>query len=92
MECQKIMCAQHIRDKKDFLRWAKINHPDKGGSTSLFQSVYPCYDNKSFCSKQTTPKKTHKKRRRKQHLKKHTKKKKKTTPKKTHKKKEENTT
>ena len=71
MECQKIMCAQHIRDKKDFLRWAKINHPDKGGSTALFQSVYPCYDSKSYCSKQTTPKKTQKK---------------KTTPKKTQKK------
>ena len=38
MDCRTAMCKKSIYNRKDFLKWAlKGGHPNKGGSTALFQ-------------------------------------------------------
>lgn len=31
--CEKLMCELEIKNKKDFRKWAVVNHPDKFQAT-----------------------------------------------------------
>jgi hypothetical protein len=42
--CKTFLKSRSINNKKDFLLWAKKNHPDKGGSNKTFQEVSYCND------------------------------------------------
>lgn len=54
--CQKIMCSKDIKTKKDYHKWAvRGGHPDKGGSTAVFQDVQNCVDANNYCSTQGVP-------------------------------------
>jgi len=52
-DCNTILKQQGILDndpkttRKNFKKWALKNHPDKGGNTSVFQSVSNCSDTDS---------------------------------------------
>lgn len=43
-ECDKILADAGITTRRDFVRWAVRNHPDKGGNTEVFQRVSNCVD------------------------------------------------
>lgn len=43
-ECDKVLAEAGITSRRDFLRWALTNHPDKGGDTAKFQRVSACVD------------------------------------------------
>lgn len=43
-ECDKVLADAGITSRRDFLRWAVRNHPDKGGNTEVFQRVSNCVD------------------------------------------------
>ena len=42
--CPEILGAESIANRRDFLKWALKNHPDKGGDTKKFQKVSGCID------------------------------------------------
>lgn len=54
--CETILAREGITSRKDFLRWAITNHPDKGGDTTKFQEVSNCVD-KQFGKARLTRKK-----------------------------------
>lgn len=43
-ECDKILSDAGITSRRDFVRWALRNHPDKGGNTEVFQRISNCVD------------------------------------------------
>lgn len=49
--CSASMCPKNIYTKKDFRKWALRNHPDKGGDTSVFQSVSSCVSSELYCQR-----------------------------------------
>ena len=45
MPCESLLRELNIKNKKDFHKWARDGgHPDKGGSTILFQNVKYCIE------------------------------------------------
>ncbi len=42
--CKTFLKSKSINNKKDFLLWARKNHPDKGGSQNTFKKVSHCND------------------------------------------------
>ena len=50
--CKQIMCSKGIANRKGYLKWSvKGGHPDKGGSTSVFQDVNNCQMRGKFCTR-----------------------------------------
>ena len=50
--CQAVMCPKGIASRRDYLKWAaRGGHPDKGGSTAIFQSVNNCQSDGRFCKR-----------------------------------------
>ena len=49
--CSAVMCPKKISSRRDYLKWARRNHPDKGGSTSTFQDVNNCQSAGKFCKR-----------------------------------------
>jgi hypothetical protein len=43
-QCKERLLEKGIKNKKDFLRWAISNHPDKGGDTETFAIMSSCND------------------------------------------------
>lgn len=41
-ECANVLRGLGISSRKDFRKWATVNHPDKGGDTNVFQRVNEC--------------------------------------------------
>lgn len=54
MSCNKNLCDFDIKTKRDFLKWALKNHPDKGGNTALFQEINNCVEAGHFCGVETS--------------------------------------
>ena len=54
--CKTEMCKKDIYNRKEFLKWAvKGGHPNKGGSTKIFQVLSACADKQIFCDLYTKP-------------------------------------
>jgi outer membrane biosynthesis protein TonB len=41
-ECKNVLDGLEIKSRRDFKKWARTNHPDKGGDSALFQRVNEC--------------------------------------------------
>jgi hypothetical protein len=41
-ECKNVLEGLEIKSRRDFLKWSKTNHPDKGGDTATYQRVNEC--------------------------------------------------
>ena len=41
-ECKNVLDGLEIKSRRDFKKWAKTNHPDKGGDSAVFQRVNEC--------------------------------------------------
>jgi hypothetical protein len=56
-QCDKVLCAKNIRNKKDYKLWAAKNHPDKVPAeksmkaTQKFKKVSNCVSRDVYCSK-----------------------------------------
>lgn len=44
IECIKLLERENIKNQKDYREWQRKNHPDKGGSLELSQTVNDCFD------------------------------------------------
>ena len=43
-DCADLLINNNIKDLKDFRKWSKLNHPDKGGNENTFAEVSSCAD------------------------------------------------
>ena len=43
-DCKKVLKTHNITNKKEFITWARTNHPDKGGNGNIFGLVSGCND------------------------------------------------
>lgn len=41
-ECKAVLDGVGITSRRQFLKWSKMNHPDKGGDTAIYQRVNEC--------------------------------------------------
>ena len=41
-ECKAVLDGVGITSRRQFLKWSKTNHPDKGGDTAIYQRVNEC--------------------------------------------------
>jgi hypothetical protein len=41
-DCKAILDGVGITSRRQFLKWSKTNHPDKGGDTATYQRVNEC--------------------------------------------------
>jgi hypothetical protein len=62
-ECDAILAREGITSRKDFLKWALKNHPDKGGNTETFQRVSACVDTQYGSGRKTRRRKRASRRR-----------------------------
>lgn len=65
-ECDAILSKASISSRKEFLRWALRNHPDKGGNTEIFQRVSACVDRQYGSGRTTRRRQTKRRQTRKQ--------------------------
>jgi hypothetical protein len=61
--CDAILAGAGITSRKDFLKWALRNHPDKGGNTEAFQRVSNCVDTQYGSGRKTRRRKRSSRRR-----------------------------
>ena len=43
-DCSDLLISKDIKSKAQFLKWARTNHPDKGGDQQIFGTVSNCND------------------------------------------------